>query len=986
MLETVLAAVGIAGVKFLAKKSIAAVAGATGVLDGEVAGEMAGGVMDWFKNKVTDEAKRDMLTRPLVDLPQTIASKLKPLFVEEQQRRQQDARLKELDDEAVGAQLCLTLEDRASLEFFLAGNLDAAKVTEQLRDVRPLGRKTLSVADTQFYHLALEQLVPVLIELSGKLPDFPVAIARELLNRSERVEGKVETVIKKLDAKEAEAKAERAEVEQRYREAVAKAAAERSEFEQRYRAAVMAKHNHLELFGADITREAQKLPLSVAYVSLDLQSGDDGGGSTKSAEALFDSLQPGAGCLLIRGEAGTGKSTLFRWAAIAAAGIGRRDFTSSDGEDVKGREILRQFWDQASGGAPSNLWYLRVPFPIRLRDCPGGKLPGAEEFLTLIAKELGEPPKSWIVDVLKEGRGLVLLDGIDEVREEFRETDLWDDLAALVTAYPQTYFVVSTRPEAVPPDWLGKLGFREARINPLGPRDREELVDRWHEAIAQATRSLAEPLKRFTDLAKALKGKLRGNPRLALLASNPLLCAMICALHERDDEHLPDREARLCERLCFMLLDELDRRRGVNTVAAPEWYTRFLYEDKKLIIRSIAYHMLVTRQQSVIERQEAIDKAAECLPQMKQRLPTEVTPREVIDTLMARSGMLREATPPSEAGLGTLDFIHDAFKEYLAAERLVEENADGQLAAQALRAEWLPVLLFAAATTKEGFATRMIVKILGNDYRPDEPVGRTRMPKGERRKKLTTSELAVQQRLLLALRCLPVALHLDPKLRTWLEKQLGRMFPPRSMVEAEALATTGDLAVPFLKYECGARKMAASVRALRLIGTETALTTLRGYLHETNLDVLEELAQVQEINPLEIPAVLLMVQEPFDGEKSKTQLIIRRQIVDLSPLAGLSGLTSLILWGTPVSDLSPLAGLTGLTSLDLNHTRVSDLSPLAGLSGLTSLHLIGTPVSDLSPLAGLMKLSELVVLDREKLKIPESLRGVVRELVLPAFS
>ena len=38
MLETVLAAVGIAGAKFLAKKSIAAVAGATGLLDGEVSG------------------------------------------------------------------------------------------------------------------------------------------------------------------------------------------------------------------------------------------------------------------------------------------------------------------------------------------------------------------------------------------------------------------------------------------------------------------------------------------------------------------------------------------------------------------------------------------------------------------------------------------------------------------------------------------------------------------------------------------------------------------------------------------------------------------------------------------------------------------------------------------------------------------------------------------------------------------------------------
>ena len=82
-------------------------------------------------------------------------------------------------------------------------------------------------------------------------------------------------------------------------------------------------------------------------------------------------------------------------------------------------------------------------------------------------------------------------------------------------------------------------------------------------------------------------------------------------------------------------------------------------------------------------------------------------------------------------------------------------------------------------------------------------------------------------------------------------------------------------------------------------------------------------------------------------------------VSDLSPLAGMTGLTALNLYGTGVFDLSPLAGMTGLTALNLNGTRVSDLSPLAGMTGLTTLNLNGTGVSDLSPLAGMTGLTTL---------------------------
>ena len=59
----------------------------------------------------------------------------------------------------------------------------------------------------------------------------------------------------------------------------------------------------------------------------------------------------------------------------------------------------------------------------------------------------------------------------------------------------------------------------------------------------------------------------------------------------------------------------------------------------------------------------------------------------------------------------------------------------------------------------------------------------------------------------------------------------------------------------------------------------------------------------------------------------------------MSPLAGLTGLTTLSLQYNSISDVSPLAGLTNLTTLVLDSNNISDVSPLAGLTALTNLYL-----------------------------------------------
>ena len=79
------------------------------------------------------------------------------------------------------------------------------------------------------------------------------------------------------------------------------------------------------------------------------------------------------------------------------------------------------------------------------------------------------------------------------------------------------------------------------------------------------------------------------------------------------------------------------------------------------------------------------------------------------------------------------------------------------------------------------------------------------------------------------------------------------------------------------------------------------------------------------------------------------------KLSDISPLAGLSKLRSLTLRGNLISDITPLKGLTNLGSLDLQDNQVTDVSAIAGLTNMEYLFLEGNPISDYSVLFDVRK-------------------------------
>ena len=142
---------------------------------------------------------------------------------------------------------------------------------------------------------------------------------------------------------------------------------------------------------------------------------------------------------------------------------------------------------------------------------------------------------------------------------------------------------------------------------------------------------------------------------------------------------------------------------GLGLDKFPEAYRRLSYTQKKVILRDLAYYMVVNGK-STVTTEEAEEKVAQALRFFPSYSESDAP--VVCRSLIERSGMLRQSRP------GHIDFLHNTFKEYLAAERFVEEGNDGLLAKEALDPAWQPVVLFAVATEKKGFASQLIEQIL----------------------------------------------------------------------------------------------------------------------------------------------------------------------------------------------------------------------------------------------------------------------------------
>ncbi|WP_407287465.1 NACHT domain-containing protein [Streptomyces sp. BP-8] len=557
-------------------------------------------------------------------------------------------------------------------------------------------------------------------------------------------------------------------------------------FEARYAQDTAALHNHLTIFGIDLAHSPDSWPLDAAYLGLQCESGSqDGRDDADQDDPPLPAEQALAGQsqVLVRGVAGSGKTTLLQWLAVATA-----------------RDELPEALAALRG---------RVPFLLPVRRFAREGLPSPETFLSAVGyREAEAAPDGWARRVLGAGRALLLVDGVDEAPESDRE-ELRGMLVEWAARHPGNVWVVTSRPSAVPAGWLAAEGFGEVSLAPMSREDVAAFIQRWHRAAAQQSPA---DLDRLGHYERTLLNAVRITRDLGRLATNPLMCGLLCALHRDRRGYLPNGRKELYDAALSMLLERRDRERAMVATDGVE-LTR---QPKIQLLQKLAHWMLVNGR-SEMDRTTAVDTLARHLPAIPDAA-RQGGPQEVFRHLLNRTGLLREPTP------GTVDFVHRTFQDYLAARATVQRHDFALLLDHAHHDDWEDVIRMAVALARPDECAALLDGLLA-------PHAGVRAAEARHRK-------------LLAAACLEHATELDPAVRARVRRFTRDMVRPSTPSAARALGWIGPIVLEMLPDPSEASDGEAHLLAITAtsIADDMAIDYLVGLRERAHHDIRAQLA------------------------------------------------------------------------------------------------------------------------------------------------
>lgn len=733
--------------------------------DSPIAEGAAAGAIDVVKKKIEDFDTQRATEKLLNNLQDEVAKRLSNTIAIE------FPTLPENDRVAAALAVAAVLEELDLAPEIARQDLDAARLLAAARPLAVRHFKGLGDDGERLADLLLTECCAYVISLAGKLPDFQIAATRELLKRSTTLLDEMAAVLDMVTKIRSEASDNKSR--------------EEASFETQYRRALAFKLDRLHLFGLHIVGAGTRdYELSIAYVTL--SSTLLGAGKSGSIDQCLPSLRRA----VVRGEAGSGKTTLMQWLAVRAAN--------------------RDFADEMAA------WNALMPFYVQLRDYAGGKFPPPERLIESATPNLaGVLPNGWAHRALAAG-ALLIIDGVDEVPAIHREA-LFDWLKHLCEDFPASVVVVSSRPAALDAgrasaslaQRLRGLQFESLALEAMSLRDSERLVAHWHAAVGRDRTSDADRmmLERYDQ---GLRKTLHERPAIQNLASNPLLCAMICALNWDRREDLPSQRMELYRLALDMLLQSRDADRKIQAAHLNTLGPK----AKEEILDALAYWML-TNGYSEASLPEVVAQVAIVLRRLAS---VSAEAAEVTQELLERSGVLRQ---PQH---GMVDFVHRTFLEYMAAREALHSGNAGVLVDRAKEESWRETIVFAAGHAQLAARDKLIGDLL-------------------KRPLLGLLPRAVEADVT-AICCLETAgSNLDPNLLKRLQDLARRLFPPADFATARILAPAAALD-PFLLVGHASLPepvVAACVRCAAIAGVPQMLSVIETYSTHAGNIVADEL-------------------------------------------------------------------------------------------------------------------------------------------------
>ncbi|MER5862304.1 NACHT domain-containing protein [Kitasatospora sp. NPDC002040] len=736
-----------------------------------------------------------------------------------------------------------------------------------------------------------------------------------------------------------------------------------TDFEREYAESIQADYGRIRIFGLGKAHGQGRRGwgLDAGYLTLEATELSDrsrrhpagavesGEGEGRSGPQQVPEMLRGKRRILLRGQAGSGKTTLVQWLATGAvAGTLDEELAELNG---------------------------RVPLVLQLRKLArqGNFSPRPEELLALDGRLCADAqPAGWAARVLASGRAMLLVDGLDEVPDaQRRETLRW--LERLLDHYPEVWTMATVRPSAVEPGWLAHLDFEELALRPMGEEHRRRFIGRWHGAIlAELTSVPHTPLERarwqqeLDELESGLLRTLEQSDDLAQITDSPLLCAMVCALNRESDGALPSHRMEIYRDALSMLLVKRD---DAKQVGADE-KLRPSEPEQLALLRRIA-HWLVRNNQVEGERTTAIrqiDAALASLPALARQGDA----AQVYAHLLNRSGLL------AETSTDTFQFIHRTFQDYLAALEFREQADFGLLTRMAAEQTWQDVIRMTVGHS----GPRERAELLGRLVAAGDEA------EGER-------QLAVR---LAAGTCLPYAQELDGASREAVLSRLSRQLTDDpAALDSASWAPVGEGLIGVLRMllldgveldqdevvrtagQLGGDEALALLGELAADGV-SAETITREWSNFGHTEFVAAVISRIDLSTFHILLVTTAEQLAVAAGLGASGIYVDAEGIDLAPLADWPELTELYIseWGY---DLSVLAG-TAVRVLDVYGAMGLSAAAWRALNGITALRISANALASVPPGFSLPNVEFLGLFARERYRVDVSAFPGLRHLLL----
>lgn len=273
------------------------------------------------------------------------------------------------------------------------------------------------------------------------------------------------------------------------------------------------------------------------------------------------------------------------------------------------------------------------------------------------------PPQKWFENKLKNGKCLVMLDGLDEVADATQRQQVSDWICQqFKDEYPRTPFILTSRPFGFYNSGLEDVIETILAVQPYNLQDMEKFIQYWYlqneiKTQREENPGIEEEAKRQAD---NLIYRIKNSPALAAMAFNPLLLTMISTVHYFKGS-LPKRRVELYADICDVLLARRQEAKGIYSSSLTA-------AQKKSVLQVLALALMQQK-----SREFSIETG---ITLIKDKLVTVVGKQDNIDEFAKQflkdikdfSGLLVERE------LGIYEFAHQSFQEYLTAAQIKDAN------------------------------------------------------------------------------------------------------------------------------------------------------------------------------------------------------------------------------------------------------------------------------------------------------------------------